>query len=362
MNASWFLRCGATALLAAGPAQATTIHLIDGDHSVAGSRADEAFRVAADFWGDMLTNDTVINIRIEFVRLPGGSMGVTSGRYLSCSIRAWEKAIARSRSRSAIDLAARLPALSGGAIRGLTLGTDAAGRNDMANPAPLRRDQAAARYLLLNSSVAKAVGLPLDDPDEIDATITLNKGYAFDFDPTDGVTLPGVDIVAVAIHEMGHALGFGSGVADFDEVAAPHGPGSATADGDFNDSARFNALDMFRYSAPGMLDFRPGAETYFSLDGGRSALFGARFASGAFNGDGDQAGHFKRGATPCTLSFGNMDAGRCGGQMGVVTAADLATFDAIGWNLRVDAMTFANLPTGEIVRRYRARHATMPPG
>ena len=43
-----------------------------------------------------------------------------------------------------------------------------------------------------------------------------------------------------------------------------------------------------------------------------------------------------------------MDPTFCYGQMGEVTGLDLATFDAIGWNLSVDALTYQNTSTAAI--------------
>jgi hypothetical protein len=43
-----------------------------------------------------------------------------------------------------------------------------------------------------------------------------------------------------------------------------------------------------------------------------------------------------------------MDPTFCFGQMGVVTGLDLAAFDAMGWNLSVDALRYANTSTADI--------------
>ncbi|HWI86755.1 MAG TPA: NF038122 family metalloprotease, partial [Sphingomonas sp.] len=89
--------------------------------------------------------------------------------------------------------------------------------------------------------------------------------------------------------------------------------------------------------AGAVLDFTPGTASYFSVDGGLTALFGNKFSTGSFNGDGRQASHWKD-AIGCSGQLGIMDPTFCYGQMGDVTALDLAAFDAIGWNLQRDVI------------------------
>ncbi len=105
---------------------------------------------------------------------------------------------------------------------------------------------------------------------------------------------------------------------------------------------------MFRYSTdpngvgPGgsVLDLTVGTPSYFSIDGGQTALFGNVFSTGTYNGDGQQASHWQdaSGANSCGPQLGIMDPTFCYGQMGDVTALDLAVFDTMGWNLRIDAL------------------------
>ena len=59
---------------------------------------------------------------------------------------------------------------------------------------------------------AKALGIVPGDAPGIDATITFNSSVSFDFDPSDGITPGTTDIIGVATHEIGHAMGFVSGV------------------------------------------------------------------------------------------------------------------------------------------------------
>ncbi|QDZ09086.1 PEP-CTERM sorting domain-containing protein [Sphingomonas panacisoli] len=106
---------------------------------------------------------------------------------------------------------------------------------------------------------------------------------------------------------------------------------------------------MFRYSndphnqVPGngpVLDLSIGTASYFSTDGGLTQWGGnALFATGSYNGDGDQASHWKdaSGVNACGPQLGIMDPTFCYAQRGEVTALDLAAFDAIGWNIAVNS-------------------------
>src|SRR4029453_8954702 len=53
-----------------------------------------------------------------------------------------------------------------------------------------------------------------DPTTPIDGTLTFNSGVNFDYNPSDGITPGATDFVAVAVHEIGHALGFISAVDD----------------------------------------------------------------------------------------------------------------------------------------------------
>ncbi len=77
------------------------------------------------------------------------------------------------------------------------------------------------------------------------------------------------------------------------------------------------------------LNRSPDTPSCFPTDSGLTAR--GAFSRGAFHGDGWQASHWKANLT-CSAFIGIMNPYLCDGQGGVVTAADIAVFDAIGWN------------------------------
>ena len=184
-------------------------------------------------------------------------------------------------------------------------------------------------YLSVNTANLKALGITTDannrpvDTGGADASITFSSDFTWDFDPSDGITAGAIDFVGVAFHEIGHALGFESGVDTVDYYSGS-GPGAPF---NLNPYAIFSTLDLFRYSSAGTRDLSYGGTKYFSIDGGLTNL--ALFSTGDFQGDGYQASHWKDG-----LGIGIMDPTSVpAGQANVITSRDILAMDVIGWNL-----------------------------
>jgi hypothetical protein len=81
------------------------------------------------------------------------------------------------------------------------------------------------QYLDVNTAVLKAMGMSATYDSsyaarKTDASITFSSNFAFDFNPTDGIASGKYDFTAVAVHELGHALGFVSGVTPSTWLAA----------------------------------------------------------------------------------------------------------------------------------------------
>ncbi|MFX7977167.1 NF038122 family metalloprotease, partial [Acinetobacter baumannii] len=81
------------------------------------------------------------------------------------------------------------------------------------------------------------------------------------------------DFITVAEHEIGHALGFVSGVDDIDFCIDNSAQcGLSNTVGRFENAPWYTPLDLFRYSAPGVLNVAVGGSPYFSVDGGATSI------------------------------------------------------------------------------------------
>ena len=353
--------CAAAAIIGvAGQAAAApvTFTLINTGGAEVGTDAYYGFTAAANFWSSVLSAKQATNVVIDigFDHLGADILGSTDSNFVATTTQNVEARIAASSSGSAFDAAAvaGLPTLSPGALGVGALNvwtpgyTDPVAKTGIDNQTKdFDTDGGYNNSVLgLTSANAKALGFNVA-PGTVDASITFSSDFAFDFDPTNGITAGTSDFLGVAIHEMGHALGFVSGVDDYDVL----GTGGPYADSsicgvtggcknyDANDDWMGETLDLYRYSADGALDWTTGTESYFSVDKGVTQVFGdSDFSTGSYNGDGWQASHWKapinsNGNFTCSPFEGVMNPYLCDGANAIVTGLDLAALDAIGWNL-----------------------------
>ena len=281
--------------------------------------AIDAFEAAATYWENTLTDNVTVNVDIDFSALATGVLGGAGSTTQSVSVSDYYTALgtdatSTSDNTSVINLSGL--SVSGGlsyitqkydGSSSMVLGVD----ND---------DSANNRVLNMNTANAKAVGLFTGSASAADASITFSSGFSWDFDNSNGVDAGKQDFVGVAIHEIGHSLGFVSGVDTVDNVIS-------VLPLSLEPFRVWSGLDMFRYSAAGQLDLSVDTASYFSIDGGTTSL--GLFSTGRGNGDGQQASHWKD-----NLGLGIMDpTANPAGQINTVSALDLQAFDVIGWDL-----------------------------
>ncbi len=348
MRNKWLV-CGCALLSLAvtnTAAPAATIVVVD-NGGVKGSQAEKVYATAAAYWGSVLSNDITIRLGSKFVPIGGGALGQGGPTTMYYGIADWKNGLVATRSNSTLDRSVVLPELTNGAAAFIShgafdngLGIDTTKRvfdNDTAGTSSNNN-----RYMQVSTALVRAIGgEAYYDPGNTnreDGSIFFNSNYTnLDFDMSDGLDEGKIDFLNVVVHEMGHALGFISG------LEYPNALGGPSGDGSFYDWQSFSVLtplDMFRYSqnvddvAPGgpSLDMTIGTDSYFSVDGGKTALYNGLFSTGL---DGDSPSHWKY-FRDCRL--GIMNPTVCDGDNARVTALDLATFDAMGYNLNLDVL------------------------
>lgn len=297
-----------------------------------------AFTQAAAIWSSVLADNVTVNLTVGTAALGPTILAQADSTSVRYSYSTTRNALVAD-ATSSNDAIATANLQAGPNLRLLINGTannpNGSGSltpyldntGDNTNQVNMTRANAKALSLgsggLLNTSLASGCTTLA-----CDGYIAFNTtSFNWDLDPTNGITAGLFDFVGIAVHEIGHALGFISGV----DVLDTNSPGAGPY---LDDQFTYVApLDFFRCSsasaALSALDWTAGTNTgtrLFSLNGCATSL--ASFSTGRILGDGQQASHWKD-----NLGLGIMDPTSAPGEQLTITPLDLTAFDVIGWNL-----------------------------
>ena len=286
---------------AAAPAQALTI-LAHYDASITGlsnaSAVEAAFNSVAADYAHSFANPATVNVNVSWgsvagQALPSTAVGASVDNLYGYFTYAQVKA-----DLSGFSAANPADTALATAVKSLPASTPAG----------------PSRYVI-PSAEAKALGLISPTQSGADGSIGFaGSSLGYDYNPADGVTAGTYDFEAVAAHELAEVLGRIGGIS------------SATP-------AWRTPLDLFRYSAAGVLDYGYNDAAYFSINGGLTRLK-------TFNnvGSGDRT-DWASGTADVSNAFISK------GLAYSLTAVDLTALDVLGYGGSNLGDTAAGYPT-----------------
>ncbi len=287
-------------------------------------QARNAFIRAAATWEALIQNDITVIIDVDYGPTNFGEawassniLGSTSGQsigtasFYRTAIR--PRLIQSASSAEETNLYNQLPLN--------TVPTNIGATAEMYVTTPILR---ALGIINADASTDQAQGIPGEPPH-----IAFNSNFQFDFDPSNGIDFNKTDFDAVAVHEIGHALGFTSFAGEREL-----------------DSTIPNALalwDLFRF-APGVSFGTFSSTQRYMSSGDTTAGNPVYYAGGAplkvstgrpdgTGGDGEQASHWKDDLNNPANYIGIMDPTISRGRREVLTSNDLAALDFFGYRL-----------------------------
>jgi hypothetical protein len=296
----------------------------------------QAFELAAKVWADRLTDNATINLHVQMANssdLPNGVIGGALPVFYNDQNFQYSNYYQR--------LAADKTSVADNNVAGgeFSLESDGSWNANLDGT-----DDYSSSNINLTRANAKALGVISGNDSGLDGVILLNNlnntnaAWQYNYSSSE-VGINNLDYTTVAIHEIGHVLGF---ISSLDIVNT-----SNINDAGYRAQA-ITPLDLFRYDIDSydedysLNDLTYGKDAYFSNI--RGIVGQATFATGkTVNGVGDgyQASHWKVGT-----GSGIMEALLGKNTRRTLSSSDLTALDVIGWNVNTNAATaLSNLQT-----------------
>jgi hypothetical protein len=307
------------------------------------------FEMAGRVWSNYLTDNVTVNIHVEMAdELPNNVIGG--------ALTGWQANEKYERFVGAIDND-RTSTDDYNAVNKLARNKDDKKFNALVDNTQLKD----LDKINLTNANAKAVGMVSANDNNLDGYIVFNtlanasNGWNYDY-ANPLVPNGQLDFLSVATHEIGHILGFASGLDDPGWLNAIEESNNINSKKDkkdekdkfFKDFIKkndiyFSPLDQFRFSRQsadtyneadkemGLPDLSLGGSKYFSLDRGQTSL--GEMSTGEntnLGGDGEQASHWKHQNDP----IGIMDPLLQAGIRRNISGLDIRALDVIGWDVR----------------------------
>ncbi|MGL5074618.1 MAG: NF038122 family metalloprotease, partial [Waterburya sp.] len=296
------------------------------------------FEMAGEIWSHYLKDDVTINIYVETTnQLPANVIGgALPGMKKSVDYdKVWEQMSEDKTSSDDLLAFNNLPSVEK-EFGALVSGAEISKTKDMK----------------LTNANAKALDILSGQSDKLDGYILMSNlssqsGVSWDYNSSRNSNIQGrtLDFLSVALHEVGHILGFVSGMDDegwLNVVTEARTKNEVIK----SDAMKFaTPLDLFRYSsassAVGKIDLSVGGNSFFSINGGKTNL--GNFSTGEYSdlgGDGYQASHWKyQGDNP----MGIMDPALKLGQRRNLSNLDIKAIDVMGWDINNTALNWQQI-------------------
>ena len=254
-------------LLSAGQGvQALTIQLFDTGSVGANPSVAAAYRDAADRWEALISDPVNLKLNISYAHSTSNQLAWAQSSFVNANYSDVRAAL--QSDVSSLNDASAAGSLTGGSSINLLINRTSDSPNGSGSQVPYLDANGSLnnQSLLLSRANARAIGLLPANDAFIDASLTFNSKYNWDYNPDDGVNSGEYDFVGIAMHEIAHALGFLSGVDVLDQNSPPYT--AAFAEDDFT---FVTPLDLFR-SSPLAASYGAGTVDWTAVQSGKISL------------------------------------------------------------------------------------------